>query len=105
MEDAPKPCITCDNKENKDIIIKGKTNKGNIIHMHLRNKNNELNMLIYIMEFPSDYVYEKSFSLKLIQENEYFKENYTINDIIEEIFSINQHRTISYIENIKIFLW
>ena len=53
------------------------------------------------MEFPSEFVYEKYFSLKIIQENDYFKENYTINDIIEEIFSINQHRTISYIENIK----
>ena len=41
MEDAPKPCVNFDSKENKDIIIKGKTNKGNIIHMHLRNKNSE----------------------------------------------------------------
>ena len=97
--EAAKPIDTT--SENKDSIIKGKTNKGNNIHMHLKNKNNELNILIYVIEFPSQFVYEKSFSLKSIQENDFFKENYTINDVIEEIFSINQYRTISFIENQK----
>lgn len=39
--------------------------------------------------------------MKSIQLNDFFKENYTINDVIEEIFSINQYRTISFIENQK----
>jgi hypothetical protein len=93
----PPKVIDMNNANN--TMIKGKTDKGNHIHLHLKNKNNELNILIYILDFPSQFVYEKSFSLKTIKENEYFKDNYTINDIIDEISSINQHRTITYVEN------
>ena len=85
----------------KNIQIKAKTDKGNNILIRFKNENNELNILIYLTEFSSQFVYEKSFSLKSIQENEYFKNNYTINDIIEEILLINQHRTINYIEKPK----
>jgi len=99
--EAPKALDNINKVNDNNIMLKGKTDKGNNIHLHLRNLNNELNILIYIMEFPSEYVYEKSFSLKSIQENEYFKENYTLNDIIDEISSINQYRTINYIKKEK----
>ena len=97
--EASKPSNTFN--ENKNSLIKGKTDKGNNIQIHLENKNNELNILIYIISLQTQFVYEKSFSLNSIQENDYFKENYTINDIIEEISLINEHRTINYIENPK----
>ena len=99
--EAPKALDTINKIRDNNVMFKGKTDKGNNIHLHLKNINDDLNILIYILEFHSKYVYEKSFSLKTIQENDYFKENYTINDIIDEILSINQYRTINYIEKEK----
>jgi len=68
--EAPKALDNINKVNDNNIMLKGKTDKGNNIHLHLRNLNNELNILIYIMEFPSEYVYEKSFPL-----NQYKKMN------------------------------
>ena len=99
--EAPKALDNINKINDNNIMLKGKTDKGNILHLHLKNLNEKLNILINILNFPSQYVYEKSFLLEKIQENDYFKENYTISDIIEEISLINQHRTINYIEKEK----
>ena len=46
--EAPKALDTINKIRDDNVMFKGKTDKGNNIHLHLKNLNDDLNILIYI---------------------------------------------------------